>query len=135
MKFVKLSKKELQEITEFYKGVMATAHEGLFYREGKVIGEGIIEVVPESDDSLSKAAKIVEARGWADNMDIEEDRVIIEGSIEVKEEADSPTCHKLRGIISTIYGETKEGIIEVKETSCESVGDDHCEFEIKTKGF
>lgn len=135
MKFVKLSKNELKEMATFYKNVMATAYEGLFYREGKVIGKGIIEVVSEDEDVLQKGSKLIEARGWVENITLEEDRAMAEGSIELDEGIDSPTCHRLRGILSAVYKRKTGKMVEVKEVKCESLDDERCEFEIDIKGF
>ncbi len=135
MKFVKLSDKELKEIATFYQGVMATAYEGLFYREGRVIGDGILEMIPRDSDILEKAAKLIKARGWVDEVSFEEDKAIVKGSIEVNEESAAHTCHRLCGIIASVYEKAEGSIVDVKETRCESLGDDHCEFDVDKRGF
>lgn len=135
MKFVKLSKEELHQIAKLYEEVMSTAYEGLFFREGKVIGEGIMEVVPSEEQFEQKAAKIIKARGWVDEIELEEERAVVDGSIEVREDQDTPTCHRLRGMLAIIYQEGTGNMVEVNEVSCESVGDDQCEFEINIKAF
>ncbi len=135
MKFVKISQKELKEMATFYQGVMATAYEGLFYREGKVIGKGILDVVPESENILEKAAKLIQARGWVDEIILEDEKAFAEGSVEVDEEAVSPCCHRLRGVIAAVYEKQTGAMVDVIESKCESLGDDHCEFDIDKKGF
>lgn len=135
MKFVKLSKDELHQIAILYEEVMSTAYEGLFFREGKVIGEGIMEVVTSEEKFKQKAGKIIKARGWVDEVTLEEEKAVVEGSIEVREEQDSPTCHRLRGMLAIIYEEGTGNMVEVNEISCESQGDDNCEFEINIKAF
>ncbi len=135
MKFVKISQKELKEMAAFYQGVMATAYEGLFYREGKVIGKGILDVVPDTENILEKAAKLIQARGWVDDVILEEDKAFAEGSVEINEESVSPTCHRLRGVIAAVYEKQTGQMVDVIESKCESLGDDHCEFDIDKKGF
>ncbi len=135
MKFVKLSQEELKEIAKFYRGVMATAYEGLFFREGKVIGKGIMEVIPDDVDFHQKAGKLIEARGWVDEIELKEDKAIAKGGVEVQDNSDTPTCHRTRGILSSIYEEGTGSMVEVTEVRCESMGDPHCEFEIEIKGF
>lgn len=135
MKFVKLSQEELKEIATFYRGVMATAYEGLFFREGKVIGKGIMEVIPEDANFHEKAGKLIEARGWVDDIELKEDRAIAKGGVEVHDDSDSPTCHRTRGILSSVYEIGTDSMVDVTEVKCESLGDDHCEFEIEIKGF
>ncbi len=130
MKFVKISQKELKEMATFYQGVMATAYEGLFYREGKVIGKSILEVITESESILQKCSKLIEARGWVDEVILEDEKAFTQGSVEVNTDAVSPTCHRLRGILAAVYEKENGGLVEVKEIRCESLGDDHCEFEI-----
>ncbi|MFW6038696.1 MAG: V4R domain-containing protein [Candidatus Saliniplasma sp.] len=133
MKFVKLSQEELQKIAKFYREVMSTAYEGLFFREGKVIGEGIMQVVQENDDFRVKAAKLIQARGWADEVELGKAKAKAKGGIEVKEEAEDPTCHRLRGMLAIIYEKGTGDIVDVEEIECQSVGDDECVFEISVK--
>lgn len=135
MKFVKLSDKELKQIATFYQGVMATAYEGLFYREGRVIGDSILGMVYKNSDILEKAAKLIQARGWVEEIIFEEDKATVKGSIEVDEESAAPTCHRLRGIIASVYEKTERNVVDVTEVRCESIGDDHCEFNIERRGF
>ncbi len=133
MKFVKLSQEELQKIAGFYKEVMSTAYEGLFFREGKVIGEGIMQVVQENDDFTIKAAKIIQARGWAEEIEMEKSKAIAKGGIEVKEDTDHPTCHRLRGMLAIVYEEGTGNIVDVTEEKCQSMGDEECVFDISVK--
>jgi len=135
MKFVKISQKELKGMAKFYEGVMATAYEGLFYREGKVIGKGIIEVLDVNEDFMDRAEKLVKARGWVESLALSEDSAVSEGGIEVNEDSSTKTCHRLRGIISTIYEKKTGNMVDVKETACQSLGDDKCEFEVEVKGY
>lgn len=135
MKFVKLSDKEMKDIASFYQGVMATAYEGLFYREGRVIGEGILEMVKDQDNILAKASKLIPARGWAEDMSFDEDKITVKGSIEVDDGAGTPTCHRLRGILATVYEKHTGEIVDIKETKCKSNGDPHCEFVLEKRGF
>ncbi len=135
MKFVKLSQDELREIADFYKEVMSTAYEGLFFREGKVVGRGIMNVISQDDDFREKASKLIKARGWVDNIELEDRSAVAEGSVEVTEDADQATCHRLRGILAVIYEEGTGNMVEVEEVECESTGGDRCKFEIELKEF
>ncbi len=133
MKFVKLSQEELQKIAGFYKEVMSTAYEGLFFREGKVIGEGIMQVVKPDDDFRVKAGKLIKARGWVDEIKLKESEAVAKGCIEVKDDSESITCHRLRGMLAIIYEKGTGNIVEVKEKECESIGDEECVFEVSVK--
>jgi len=133
MRFIKLSKKNVQEINSYFKSIMSNAHEGVFYRAGKVIGKDLKEIVGEEDKD--RLEKIIKARGWVDSIELDDEVVIVEGSIEVNKELDSPTCHMLRGIISGIQIEVPGEFIEVEEVKCESIGHDHCEFKIIKKKY
>ncbi|MFO7991438.1 MAG: V4R domain-containing protein [Thermoplasmata archaeon] len=135
MRFVKLSQEELKDMAKFYKGVMATAYEGLFYREGKSIGRSILSVVSEGDDYVEKASKLIKARGWVEEIEFQEDTAIVIGSVEVDDESDEPTCHRLRGIISVIYENKTGSLVEVNESECASLGNDKCIFDIEIKGY
>lgn len=128
MRFTKLSKKNIQEINTYFKSIMSNAHEGVFYRAGKVIGKDLREIVGETDND--RLEKIIKARGWVDEINLGSEKAIAKGSIEVNEENDSPTCHMLRGIISGIQPDKPGMMIEVEEEECESLGDDHCKFKI-----
>ncbi len=135
MKFVKISQKELKEMAKFYEGVMATAYEGLFYREGKVIGKGIIEVLDADDGFMNRAEKLVQARGWVTDLSLEDEKAYADGSVEVDDTSATKTCHRLRGIISSVYEKKTGKMVDVKETGCQSLGSERCEFEIEIKGF
>ncbi len=135
MKFVKISHKELKQTAKFYESVMATAYEGLFYREGKAIGKVITEVLESDDAFLQKAGKLVKARGWADSLALEDQKAIAKDSVEVDKESDTKTCHRLRGIICSIYEKDTGNIVEVREVKCQSLDDEHCEFEVDFKKF
>ncbi len=133
MKFVKLSQEELQKIAEFYKEVMSTAYEGLFFREGKVIGEGIMQIIDEESDFRMKAAKLIEARGWADEIELGKSEAKSKGCIEVKENANDTTCHRMRGMLAIIYEKGTGNIVDVTEKKCQSKGDEGCVFDISVK--
>ena len=128
MRFTKLSKKNIQEINSYFKSIMSNAHEGVFYRAGKVIGKDLREIVGETEND--RLEKIIKARGWVDEIDLESEKAIAKGSIEVDEENESPTCHMLRGIISGVQPDKPGMMIEVEEEECESLGDEYCKFKI-----
>lgn len=135
MKFVKISQKELNDIAKFYEGVMATAYEGLFYREGKVIGNSITGVMESDENFMEKVEKLVQARGWVVSLKLEDDTAYADGSVEVDNTSHTKTCHRLRGILSSIYEKKTGDMVEIKEMKCQSMGDERCEFEVKIKGF
>lgn len=128
MRFTKLSKKNIQEINSYFKSIMSNAHEGVFYRAGKVIGKDLREIVGDTDND--RLEKIIKARGWVEEINLESEKAIVKGSIEVDKENDSPTCHMLRGIICGIQPDEPGVMVELEEQKCESMGDDHCEFKI-----
>ncbi len=133
MKFVKLSQEELHKIAQFYNDVISRAYEGLFFREGKVIGEGIMQMVKENDDFRKKSAQLIKARGWVDEIELGDSRAKAKGCIEVKKNSDYNTCHRLRGILAIVYQNGTGDIVDVDEKKCESLGDDECIFEINAK--
>lgn len=133
MKFVKFSQKELRKITELYEEVMAAAYEGLFFREGKAIGEGIMEIISTKPGYKKKAGNLIKAKGWVDEIYLREENVIVRGSIEVSPPSENSTCHRLRGMLTTIYEKGTGELVNVEEVECESMGDKRCRFEIEIK--
>ncbi len=132
MKFVKISQDELARVRQLYESIMSYACHGLFFREGILYGTEIARIAKNnSDDYFDVAAKIMEARGWADSVDFRENEAIVNGSVEIKPNGDTETCHRIRGIISTIYEEHLGRKVRCMETSCESTGKTSCVFIIE----
>ncbi len=135
MRFVKISKEDIKEVGLFYRSVMSDAYEGLFFWAGKKIGKDMVDMISDENDFMERGAKLIEGRGWVDEIWLERDEAIARGSIEAHEEWEEPSCHILRGIICGLYEEGTGKMIEVEETKCVAVGDEHCEFKIETKAF
>ncbi|MBS3816434.1 MAG: hypothetical protein KGY76_02600 [Candidatus Thermoplasmatota archaeon] len=133
MRFVKLSEEGIKRTATTYQNLMAEAWEVLFYLWGKGIGEEIADKISDEDDHLEKGANLIEGRGWTQEMVLEENLAIAKGSIEADPSFDDPSCHILRGIICSIHENSTPKIIEVEEVKCESLGNKHCEFEIKER--
>jgi predicted hydrocarbon binding protein len=131
MRFVKISQSEVRDIRELYEGVMSQACYGLFYREGKIIGREITDIVSKSgEDFFVISKKLLKGRGWVDDISFTKDKAEVKGSIEVSK-SNSPTCHRLRGIISNIYEAYLQRKVYCKEVKCESSGGNKCVFEIE----
>lgn len=132
MKFVKISQDELTKVRQLYESIISYACHGLFYREGVLFGAKIAEIAKNSkDEYFSVVAAILEARGWVDSVDFEDGRATVKGSVEVKPDSETETCHRIRGIISSIYGEHLGKQIRLVESDCESLGSDNCVFIIE----
>ncbi|MFW6040758.1 MAG: V4R domain-containing protein [Thermoplasmatota archaeon] len=135
MKFIKVSQKELKDITELYEEVMGDAYEGLFYQEGKSIGKGIMDIISAKPGYRKKAGNLIKAKGWAEEIFLKDNVAIVEGSIEVSPPSETPTCHRLRGIIYQIYEAGTKELLDVEEVECQSMGDKHCKFEINKRTY
>lgn len=131
MKFVKISQKELEEIHRLYESVMSQACSGLFLREGAVYGQEIAEVsVKNREIYFETAKKLLIARGWVEDIEFEKTKVVAKGSIEVMK-SNSPTCHRLRGIIRQVYEVYNGYRLHCVEEECESTGKDKCVFKLE----
>jgi predicted hydrocarbon binding protein len=129
MKFVKISSDELAKARQLYESIMSYACHGLFFREGILYGAEIAKIADSnSDDYLNAAAKIMVARGWVESVDFREREAIVKGSVEVKSNSESETCHRVRGIVSRVYEGHLGGPVRCTETSCESTGKTSCVF-------
>lgn len=133
MRFSKLSEKEIKGIADTYQGLIAEAWELLFYLWGKEVGKEIWGDISDDEEPLKNAADIIEERGWVEEILLEKELAIARNVIEINESYDAPSCHILRGMISAIYEGWSSKLVEVEEVKCESVEDEHCEFEIKEK--
>jgi len=132
MKFVKISQDELAKVRQLYESIMSYACHGLFFREGILYGAEIARIAKNNSDGyFDVAANIMEARGWADSIDFRENEVVVKGSVEIKPNGDTETCHRIRGIITTVYEEHLGRKVRCMETSCESTGKSSCVFIIE----
>lgn len=129
MKFVKISEEELARVRQLYESIMSYACHGLFFREGYLYGEEIVFLAKRGDDGfLESASGLVKARGWADSVDLHENEAIVKGSIELKPNSDTETCHRLRGMITRVFEEHTGRKVRCIETSCQSMGKSSCVF-------
>lgn len=132
MKFVKISQDELAKARQLYESIMSYACHGLFFHEGILYGAEIAKIAKNnSDDYFDAAAKIMTARGWVDSIEFRENEAIVKGSVEMRQGGDSETCHRIRGIITRVYGEHHGSEVRCIETSCESTGKSSCVFIIE----
>ncbi len=137
MKFVKISDEELHQINRLYESVMSYASHGLFFREGESVGKSIARIArthPEKD-YFHIAGEVLRGRGWVDRITFvdtpEEKKAIAEGSIEGESGKGAATCHRLRGIIKTLYEEKYGKPMRCQEIACISKGDQKCVFKIE----
>jgi len=134
MKFVKLSQSEFEEIRKLYEGVMSQACYGLFFREGMILGDEISKIaLQEPEKYFEICANLLRARGWVDNIVFQESTAVAEGSIEATE-ADSTTCHRLRGIVRRIFEAETHRRLHCEEIECVGKGDKHCVFKVEQIG-
>lgn len=126
---VKLRREELVEIKRLYETVMTFASHGMFYRSGRIIGDRIIRT---SGTELLRLKETLAREGWVGDISFEGDTITVVGSIEASN-ADSPTCHILRGILAKIFEERSGKDVYCHERKCVSKGDDKCVFIIDTE--
>jgi predicted hydrocarbon binding protein len=131
MRYVKLNQAELHKIKDLYEGVMSHACHGLFFREGSVVGQDMVEeALKDRAKFYQRAAEILKERGWIEEITFREREVIVKGSIEVSP-SDIPTCHRLRGILREFYERFKGSRVHCTEEVCASVGQAECRFRLE----
>ena len=134
MKFVKLSQSEFEQIRKLYEGVMSQACYGLFFREGMILGDEMAKIASQEPEKYFEVcANLLRARGWVDNIVFQESTAVAEGSIE-SGQADSATCHRLRGIVRKVYEAQTHRRLHCEEIECVSKGDKHCVFKLESVG-
>jgi predicted hydrocarbon binding protein len=134
MKFVKLSQSEFEQIRKLYEGVMSQACYGLFFREGMLLGDEMAKIAAQEPEKYFEVcANLLRARGWVDNIVFQESTAVAEGSIE-SGQADSATCHRLRGIVRKVYEAQTHRRLHCEEIECVSKGDKHCVFKLEPVG-
>ncbi len=126
---VKLRREELLEIKRLYETVMTFASHGMFYRSGRIIGDRLIRT---SGTDLMRLKEMLAKEGWVSDIAFEGDTISVTGSIEASN-ADSPTCHMLRGILAKVFEERTGKDVYCHERKCVSKGDDKCVFIIDTE--
>ncbi|MFH0815855.1 MAG: hypothetical protein V1934_03455 [Methanobacteriota archaeon] len=134
MRFVKISREELGRSAKLYEGVMAQACQGLYFREGQIIGDELAKLAArDGDDYFTVIGKLVVGRGWADEASFDQRRATFKGSIEaIAGVADG--CHKLRGIVKAIYEAKLNRALTIIEMECEGQGGKNCIFSIEGFG-
>lgn len=131
MRYVKLNQAELHKIKDLYEGVMSHACHGLFFREGYVVGQDLVEeALKDKAHFFQRASEILKDRGWIEEIQFKDHEVIVRGSIEVAS-SDIPTCHRLRGILREFYERFKGTRVQCTEEVCASVGQSECRFRIE----
>ena len=127
---VMISQEELKDIRELYEGVMSNASHGLFFKEGSIIGIGIASIASRDRATYFETCRrVLREKNWVKEADFGTDTVVVQGSIEASR-GESPTCHRLRGILRKIYEVYMDKKIYCQETECESTGRDRCQFKI-----
>jgi predicted hydrocarbon binding protein len=126
---IKLRKDELVEIKKLYETVMTFASHGMFYRSGRIMGSRLVKA---TGTDLSRVKDALIREGWVSDIAFEGDTINVAGSIEVSN-ADSPTCHMLRGVLAKVFEERTGKDVYCHERKCVSKGDDRCVFIIDSE--
>jgi predicted hydrocarbon binding protein len=130
---VMISQEELKDIRELYEGVMSSASHGLFFKEGSIIGIGVASIANRDRGTYFETCRrLLKEKNWVRDIAFDRDTVSATGSIEASR-GDSPTCHRLRGIIRKIYEVYMERKVYCQEVECESTGRERCQFKIVTE--
>ena len=131
VRYVKIGQTELRQIKELYEGVMSHACHGLFFKEGSVIGGDMAEeALRDRAHFFDRAARLLEERGWVEEIRFTEHEVVVRGSIEVVP-SDIATCHRLRGILREFYERFKGERVKCTEEACASTGQRECHFRVE----
>ncbi len=130
-RFVKLDQTELRQIKDLYEGVMSHACHGLFFKEGSVIGGSMAEeALKDRAHYFERAAKLLQERGWVEEIQFTDQEAIARGSIEVAP-SEIATCHRLRGILRELYERFKGTRVKCTEEACASTGERECHFRVE----
>lgn len=131
MRYIKISQDELVAIRKLYESMMSSACHGLFFREGRIIGNEISALAMENGNNFfDKAGEQLKKRGWVTDIAFNGNTVTVKGSVEVAESPE-PTCHRLRGIIRHLFEIDKKGRMHCVEEKCEGMGDENCIFKVE----
>ncbi len=133
-RYLKIPQGDVERVQGLYEGVMSFASHGLFFREGIIFGRGIASQATDNEnDFFGVASDILKSRGWVRDITFKKNEVLVNGSIEAADN-DCPTCHKMRGIISSLYESKLGKQLTCLEVQCESMGAKQCVFKIDTSG-
>jgi predicted hydrocarbon binding protein len=131
MRYVKLNQAELHKVKDLYEGVMSHACHGLFFKEGSVVAQDMVEeALKDRGHFYARAAEILKERGWIEEITFKEREVVVKGSIEVAP-SDIPTCHRLRGILREFHERFKGSRVQCTEEVCASAGQAECRFRLE----
>jgi predicted hydrocarbon binding protein len=134
MRFVKISREEFGRSVKLYEGVMAQACQGLYFREGQIIGEELAKLAArDGDDYFNVIGKLLVGRGWADEARFDARRATFKGSMEAGAGV-ADGCHRLRGIVKAIYETKLNRNLTIVEMECEGQGGKNCVFSIEGFG-
>lgn len=131
MRFVKISQPEIEAVRRFYESVISYASHGLFFHEGLSLGRDIAEIASKADEYLDTCRRVLIERGWVEDVTLGEDEVSASGSIEATPGGGQETCHRLRGILSTLYERERGGRSRFREVKCVSKGASECTFTLE----
>ncbi len=126
---IRLRREELVEIKRLYETVMTFASHGMFYRSGRIIGDRLLR---STGSELTRVREALMKEGWVIDIVFEGDTITAGGSIEASN-ADTPTCHMLRGILAKVFEDRTGKDVYCHERKCVSKGDDKCVFVIDTE--
>lgn len=132
MRFIKITRNELDKVRRLYESLMGHASHGLFFREGLAIGEEFsTAAIYSGEEYFSTIKKLLKYRGWVEEIDFSEDIVTVKGSAEVSQGSEVETCHKLRGILQKVLEGYHGRKVRCTELECESTEGDQCTFSIE----
>ena len=126
---IKLRKDELVEIKNLYETVMTFASHGMFYRTGRIVGNGLVK---NAGTELTRVRDAMIKEGWATDINFDGDVITVTDSIEASS-SDAPTCHMLRGVLAKLFEERTGKDVYCHERKCVSKGDESCVFVIDTE--
>ncbi len=131
MRFVKISQPEIEAVRRFYESVISYASHGLFFHEGLSLGRDIAEIASKAEEYYDACRRVLIERGWVEDVALGESEVKASGSIEVASGNGQETCHRLRGILSTLYERERGGRARFREAKCVSKGASECIFTLE----
>ncbi len=129
---VSISQKELLEIKSIFESVMNLAANGLFFRAGQVLGKDIaLRAEDAGGDYLKVVGELLVKEGWVRSAELDRDQVVVEGSLEVRRDAER-SCNMLRGIIAEAYAHHYQSKLFCHEVECASGGGPRCVFRVRS---
>ena len=131
MRHVIIYEDEVKQIDTIYRNVMLDSYAALFFKEGRILGKRYVrEAKKHPEKYFEMCQKMLVEDGWVEEITFLEKKAEVKGSLEIHEST-SPTCNRLRGIITVIYEGFKDDLVYCREIQCQSTGEDKCVFEIE----